>query len=234
MRQAGVTLLELLIVIALMGIVAALVVPMFGGPVSTSELRATARQLAAGLRLARSEAVSERRETFLVVDVAGKRFKVDREAREHALPSKVDLKLFTAQNDLVSELIRARVADAPLTEVQLLSYCELMVEAGNETTRNAISGGLLAFCDHRGEWEIHPMFGQRLPVARHDARGRRQHGEEQDTEPRHARTRAGDRALLRDGSLRRGLHGRRGRVRRGVLCGTVTRVAQQGHGILFG
>lgn len=102
MRQAGVTLLELLIVIALMGIIAALVVPMFGGPVSTSELRATARQLAAGLRLARSEAVSERRETFLVVDVAGKRFKVDREAREHALPSKVDLKLFTAQNDLVS------------------------------------------------------------------------------------------------------------------------------------
>ena len=67
----GVTLLELLIVIALMGIIAALVVPMFGGPVSTSELRATARQLAAGLRLARSEAVSERRETFLVVDVAG-------------------------------------------------------------------------------------------------------------------------------------------------------------------
>ena len=107
MRQAGVTLLELLIVIALMGIVAALVVPMFGGPVSTSELRATARQLAAGLRLARSEAVSERRETFLVVDVAGKRFKIDREAREHALPSKVDLKLFTAQNDLVSENVGA-------------------------------------------------------------------------------------------------------------------------------
>jgi general secretion pathway protein H len=102
-RQGGVTLLELLIVIALMAIIAALVVPMFGGPVSTSELRATARQLAAGLRLARSEAVSERRETFLVIDVAGKRFKVDREAREHALPSKVDLKLFTAQNDLVSE-----------------------------------------------------------------------------------------------------------------------------------
>jgi general secretion pathway protein H len=100
-------LLELLIVIALMGIIAALVVPMFGGPVSTSELRATARQLAAGLRLARSEAVSERRETFLVVDVAGKRFKVDREARERALPAKVDLKLFTAQNDLVNENIGA-------------------------------------------------------------------------------------------------------------------------------
>jgi cholest-4-en-3-one 26-monooxygenase len=57
------------------------------------------------------------------------------------------------QDDLVSELVRARINGTPLTDGQLLSYCELMVEAGNETTRNAISGGLLAFCEHRGEWE---------------------------------------------------------------------------------
>jgi cholest-4-en-3-one 26-monooxygenase len=57
------------------------------------------------------------------------------------------------QDDMVSELLRARIDDAPLTDEQLLAYCELMVEAGNETTRNAISGGLLAFCEHRGEWE---------------------------------------------------------------------------------
>lgn len=101
----GVTLLELLIVIALMAIVAGFVLPMFGGPVSTSELRATARQLAAGLRLARSEALAERRETFLVVDVAGRRFKVDRDPAEHKLSSKIDIKLFTAQNDLVDNNI---------------------------------------------------------------------------------------------------------------------------------
>ena len=105
MKQHGVTLLELLIVIALMAVVAGIVIPMFGGPVPTSELRASARQLAAGLRLARSEAVSERRETFLLLDVAGKRFKVDRDARVHALPSRIELKLFTAQNDLVSETV---------------------------------------------------------------------------------------------------------------------------------
>ncbi len=57
------------------------------------------------------------------------------------------------QDDLVSHLISARIDAAPLTAQQLLAYCELMVEAGNETTRNAISGGLLAFCEHRGEWE---------------------------------------------------------------------------------
>jgi cholest-4-en-3-one 26-monooxygenase len=57
------------------------------------------------------------------------------------------------RDDLVSELLRATIDGAPLTREQVLSYCELMVEAGNETTRNAISGGLLAFCDNRAEWE---------------------------------------------------------------------------------
>ena len=65
----------------------------------------SARQLAAGLRLARSEALAERRETFLVVDVAGKRFKVDRDPAEHNLSSQIDIKLFTAQNDLVSDSV---------------------------------------------------------------------------------------------------------------------------------
>lgn len=104
----GLTLLELLIVLMLMAIVAALVLPTFGGSgVSGLELRSSARQLAAGLRTARSEAVAQRRETFLVVDLEGKRFKVDRSAQEHALPSKVELKLFTAQNDLVNDKVGA-------------------------------------------------------------------------------------------------------------------------------
>jgi cytochrome P450 len=57
------------------------------------------------------------------------------------------------QDDLVSELVRATIDGVPLGEAQLLGYCELMVEAGNETTRNAISGALLAFCEHRDAWE---------------------------------------------------------------------------------
>ncbi|MFN8034790.1 MAG: cytochrome P450 [Acidimicrobiia bacterium] len=56
-------------------------------------------------------------------------------------------------DDLVSELIRARIDGEPLTQDQLLAYCELLVEAGNETTRNAISGGLLALCENPEEWE---------------------------------------------------------------------------------
>ena len=104
-RSAGVSLLELMIVLMIMAIVAALVVPMFGEGVSNTQLRSAARQLAAGLRLARSEAVAQRRETFLVVDVAGRRFKVDRDPQEHALPRDIELKLYTAQKDLVDDKI---------------------------------------------------------------------------------------------------------------------------------
>lgn len=56
-------------------------------------------------------------------------------------------------DDIVSHLLRSEIEGRPLTHEQLLNYCELIVEAGNETTRNAISGGLLALAEHRGEWE---------------------------------------------------------------------------------
>ena len=103
---SGFTLLEMLIVLMLMAIVAGFVIPSFGGNgVSTMELRSSARQLAAGLRTARSEAVTQRRETFLVIDLEGRRFKVDQSPQEHALSKQLELKLFTAQNDIVNEKI---------------------------------------------------------------------------------------------------------------------------------
>jgi len=100
----GVTLLELLIVLTIIGLVSAVAIPIMTGP-SNAETRNAARQLASGLRLARSEAVSQRRETFLVIDLDGRRFKVDRHQAEYPLPRHVELKLFTAQKDLVDDKV---------------------------------------------------------------------------------------------------------------------------------
>jgi cholest-4-en-3-one 26-monooxygenase len=69
------------------------------------------------------------------------------------------------QDDLMSELIRAEVDGGPLSPRQLALYCELLVEAGNETTRNPISGGLLAFSEHSGEWERLRARPEQLPGA---------------------------------------------------------------------
>jgi prepilin-type N-terminal cleavage/methylation domain-containing protein len=65
--QAGLSLLELLIVLMLMGIIAAMTLPIFGGGVSTTQLKSAAREIAAGLRLARNEAVASRHETVLTI-----------------------------------------------------------------------------------------------------------------------------------------------------------------------
>ena len=69
------------------------------------------------------------------------------------------------RDDLASELIGGEIDGSPLDEEQLVSYCELLVEAGNETTRNAVSGGLLAFAEHRDEWEKLRADRTRLPDA---------------------------------------------------------------------
>ncbi len=97
-------MLELLIVLMIIAVVSAVVLPtILGGGVSNSALRGAARELAAGLRFARSEAVSKHRETFVAIDLAGRRFKVADDPAEHDLPKDAELKLFTAQSDIVGE-----------------------------------------------------------------------------------------------------------------------------------
>lgn len=98
------SLVEILIVLSIMAIGAALVVPLVGGAgASTGDLKTAARQIAAGLRHARSEAIAQRREMLVTLDLEKKTFRVAQEQRDIALPDKVDLKLFTAQSDLVNE-----------------------------------------------------------------------------------------------------------------------------------
>jgi len=54
--------------------------------------------------------------------------------------------------DLASVLVAARIEGAPLPANDLLSYFQLLVAAGNETTRNAASGGLVALIEHPREF----------------------------------------------------------------------------------
>ena len=103
----GVTLLEILVVLSIMAILAALVLPTFTGGVSMSELKGATREIAAGLRLARSEALATRKETRVVLDLEPRSFQVERDPRTHALPKQIELKLFTAQSDLVSDKVGA-------------------------------------------------------------------------------------------------------------------------------
>lgn len=103
-KSAGFTVLELVVVIGVITVIAAISLPFIGGDgPSNSELRGAARQLASAAKLARAEAISLRGETFLVVDLESRRFKIEHLGKEHQLPEKVYLEIFTAQDDLVDE-----------------------------------------------------------------------------------------------------------------------------------
>jgi len=50
--------------------------------------------------------------------------------------------------DLISLLVDSEVDGDQLTDEDILWFCFLLILAGNETTRNAISGGLIALCEN--------------------------------------------------------------------------------------
>ena len=106
-RARGLTLLEILIVLALMAIIAGIAVPLFGGGVSSTELKGAAREVAAGLRYARSEALAGKRETVVVYDLDRRVFRVDRDPHEHALPRGIDMKLTGALSDIATPQVGA-------------------------------------------------------------------------------------------------------------------------------
>ncbi len=58
------------------------------------------------------------------------------------------------QDDLTSVIANSTLKGEPLPTFELLSYFFLLVVAGNETTRNATSGGLLAFMENPEQWRL--------------------------------------------------------------------------------
>src|SRR5229473_1154631 len=59
----------------------------------------------------------------------------------------------TPRDDLASALANGKAFGEPLPPFELFSYFALLIIAGNETTRNATTGGLFAFINHPEQWE---------------------------------------------------------------------------------
>lgn len=88
--------------LALLALMYTLVPPLFSSSGGT-ELRAAARQLAAGLRKTRVHAIATRKEALLDIDLETKRFQAGGDVRSIALPKSAEVSVYTAKSEVVEE-----------------------------------------------------------------------------------------------------------------------------------
>jgi cholest-4-en-3-one 26-monooxygenase len=69
------------------------------------------------------------------------------------------------QDDIVSKLISADEAGNVLSELEFDLFFMLLAVAGNETTRNAISGGMYAFTQNPDQWDRLKADPSLIPTA---------------------------------------------------------------------
>lgn len=99
--QHGFTLLELLLVLVIAAAGYALVVRFTSGGVSGAELKSATRAVAAGLRDARGTAIATQQSAAMTLDLERRSFEVTGGRGARVLPERLELKLYTAQSEIV-------------------------------------------------------------------------------------------------------------------------------------
>ena len=101
---SGFTLIEMIVVIALFGLVIVLIT-VNGTPVSpATHARAAAQAISGALRTARSEAVTSNRSVDVTIDLSSRNYRRGTAPAEN-LPNDVGLALLTTRDELVSEAV---------------------------------------------------------------------------------------------------------------------------------
>jgi len=96
--SCGFTLFELLAVLVVAALVLATVLPYIGDNLSSRDVQSSARQLLSAMRLARSEAVRDRRPVDLFVDVEKRYYKIGESGENRRLPQRASVILYTARS----------------------------------------------------------------------------------------------------------------------------------------
>ena len=99
----GFTLIELIVVLALAGLIMAVTPPLLSKAMPGLQLKSTARQLAAGLRFARGRAVAHRTEAALTLDLEARTATVDGREGTLSIPEDLDVELVSTVGELEDE-----------------------------------------------------------------------------------------------------------------------------------
>ena len=103
----GFTLVELLVVLAIAGLLLAVTPPLISAALPGVELKAAARRTAGSLRLAREIAIAEGRDAAWVLDIEHHRYRIEGDHRGGSLPGGLDLELVAAEEEMQGEQVGA-------------------------------------------------------------------------------------------------------------------------------
>ncbi len=101
----GFTLIEIVVVLTLVALAYTMVPRLIGNGISGAELRANARAVATGLRLTRDAAIRGKHEANLTIDMEARAFTIGDDPQVRKLNERVELQLFTSQDDLLSDKV---------------------------------------------------------------------------------------------------------------------------------
>lgn len=111
-QQSGFTLVELLVVLTLIALIATLATPMIQRSIPGAQLQTSAERLRSELRLARSIAIRDNRQAWLLVDVEAGTYQRGENTRVQTIPPAIQLTLLTAQREQIDEY-RGRIRFFP-------------------------------------------------------------------------------------------------------------------------
>ena len=101
--NSGFTLIELLVVLAIATLLLAVVPPMLNNVIGSAQVKSATRHLAAGLKTARSKAISTQQEVTLAVDVKNNSFALLEKRKQLNLPDDSSIVLTTAKSEQLSD-----------------------------------------------------------------------------------------------------------------------------------
>jgi len=104
-RERGFSLIELLVAMTLILGVLAVAPAYFSKGISGAEFKTSVRQLAAGLRQTRSDAVARNQPRVFQIDVEQRYFSIGPGAKHRPLPGALDLALKTAESEQISDTL---------------------------------------------------------------------------------------------------------------------------------
>ncbi len=101
--RTGFTLVELIVVLAIGGLLLALTPPLITAALPGVELKAGARRAAGALRQTREIAIAQGIEATWLLNIETGQYRVEGQGRQGALPDGIKIELVTAQDELRSE-----------------------------------------------------------------------------------------------------------------------------------